>query len=77
MGAYALNDRFDIVRMTPEPLLCGSDRDSRILGGPLVIFPGGAIMRDGKWIVVGGCNDEQSFWIEIPHQELICRTTEC
>lgn len=77
MGAYAFNDRFEIVRMTPEPLLCGSERDSRMLGGPLVIFPGGAIMNHGTWFVVGGCNDEQSFWIEIPHLDLEERTAPC
>lgn len=74
MGAYAFNERFEIVRMTPEPLLAGSDRDSRMLNGPLVIFPGGAIIDHGRWFVVGGCNDEQCFWIEIPHLDLESKT---
>lgn len=77
MGAYAFNEQFEIARMTPEPLLSGSDRDARMLGGPLVIFPGGAIVNRGKWFVVGGCNDEQCFWIEIPHMDLEKVTIPC
>ena len=77
MGAYAFNDRFEIVRMTVEPLLAGSDRDLRLLNGPLVIFPGGAIVNNGKWLVVFGVNDEQSGWIEIPHLDLEANTSPC
>lgn len=77
MGAYAFNEQLEIVRMTPEPLLSGSDRDSRMLAGPLVIFPGGAIMDRGRWFVVFGVNDEQCGWIEIPHLDLETNTILC
>lgn len=46
MGAYAFESRppFRITRMTVEPLLVGSEEDPRVLGGPLVVFPNGAVL---------------------------------
>lgn len=72
-GAYAFQAQppFAVTRMTKEYLLCGSDQDTRILDGPLVTFPGGAIFNDGLWTVVFGCNDEASGWVRIPHDELL------
>lgn len=73
MGAYAFESHppFRITRMTNEPILAGSKHDTRILGGPLVVFPCGAVFRNDQWIVTGGLNDEATFWIKIPHQELM------
>jgi len=53
------------------PLLSGSRKDRWSTKKPLVVFPGGAVMRDGKWFVVGGCNDLDCFWVEIPHASLL------
>jgi len=72
MGAYTFDAEppFTLRRMTLEPLLAGSDQDFRALGGPLVIFPNGAILRDGTWLVTFGVNDEACGWIRIPHADL-------
>lgn len=77
MGAYAFNEMFEIVRMSKAPLLCGSERDLNLIGGPLVIFPGGALIRNGEWFVVSGINDEQCGWIKIPHLDLEKDTPQC
>jgi hypothetical protein len=57
--------------MTKEYLLCGSDQDTRILGGPLTVFSGGSLFNDGEWTVVGGINDEVCGYWRIPHVELL------
>lgn len=46
MGAYCFESKppFAITRMTVEPLLVGSEEDPRVLGGPLCIFPNGAVL---------------------------------
>lgn len=72
MGAYAFNSEppFNVTRITPQPILSGSEDDSRTLGGPLVVFPGGALFEDGIWKVVFGINDENAGYIKIPHDKL-------
>lgn len=72
MGAYAFEAKqpFRITRMTSEPLISGSDKDSRTLGGPPCIFPCGGILEDGKWLVTFGVNDETCGWVKIPHKDL-------
>lgn len=76
MGAYTFNANppFELLRFTPEPILCGSEEDFRVLGSPLVIFPNGSLLRkeDGKseWLVTFGVNDENCGWIRIPHSDL-------
>lgn len=76
MGAYAFQSTppFQITKITMRPLLCGSRFDHWAEGKPLVVFPCGALMREGKWLVTGGLNDLDSFFIEIPHTELLERT---
>lgn len=72
MGAYAFaaTAPFHITRMTPAPILTGSQHDPWSPNLPLVIFPGGAIYRDGKWLVVFGVNDCRCGWMAIPHGDL-------
>lgn len=72
MGAYTLHAKppFALKRITPVPLLSGSEHDMRGLGGPLVIFPNGAMLQDNQWLVVFGVNDEACGWIKIPNDEL-------
>lgn len=72
MGAYTFKAElpFTLTRITTEPLLSGSEYDFRTLGGPLVIFPNGALFQDGQWLVVFGVNDEACGWIRIPHEDL-------
>ena len=38
---------------------------------PMVVFPCGALFKDGKWTVSMGINDMASAWIEIPMDHLI------
>lgn len=73
MGAYAFeaNPPFRITKMTSLPLLSGSRRDPWGEGKPLVVFPCGALMRDGEWLVTLGVNDLACAWIKIPHADLI------
>lgn len=79
MGAYAFAAKppFNVTRISPKPILAGSDEDSRLWGKnkPAVIFPSGALLEKEEWLVTGGCNDEATFWIRIPHKELEMR--EC
>ena len=72
MGAYCFqaDPPFAVTRMTPEPLLTGSIEDFRVWGGPLVIFPNGAVKDGDSWLVVFGVNDEGCGWIKIPHSAL-------
>lgn len=72
MGAYTFSNQppYEILRFTPEPLMAGSEDDFRSLGGPLVIFPNGAVLRDGGWIVAFGVNDEACGWVKFPAADL-------
>lgn len=79
MGAYCFEAKppFRVTRITDQPLLSGSEHDTRIVGGPLCVFPGGALFENDQWMVVGGLNDEACFWIKIPRNELLERMTPC
>lgn len=72
MGAYAFEARppFRITRMTEFPILSGSAYNNWVPTKPLVVFPNGALLRNGVWFVTGGSNDIESFWIDIPHKDL-------
>lgn len=76
MGAYSFEAKppFRMLRMTPRPLLAGSTLDEWLPGKPPCVFPCGAIIRNGRWLVVGGSNDLSCFWYEIPHADLEKRT---
>lgn len=71
-GAYAFSARhpFAMTRLTRSPLLRGSDKDPRTLGGPLCVFPCGAVLEDGEWLLSMGVNDEATAWARIPHADL-------
>lgn len=72
MGAYAFEAKapFNVTRITKEPLLVGSENDTRIHGGPPVVFPCGALLENGEWLISFGVNDEACGWIRIPQKEL-------
>jgi predicted GH43/DUF377 family glycosyl hydrolase len=78
MGAYTFSTKapFEIKRITPTPILAGSELDYRVLGSPLVIFPNGALpdydekgMLEG-FTVVFGVNDENCGWLKMPWKDL-------
>lgn len=72
MGALAFQAKapFTPVLWTREPILVGSQNDYWQQRKPLVVFPCGAVMENGKWLVTLGVNDLKSAWIEIPHNDL-------
>jgi predicted GH43/DUF377 family glycosyl hydrolase len=72
-GAYAFEAKapFRITRITPLPLLAGSENDTRINHGPLVVFPCGALFENDGWTVTSGVNDEATAWTKIPHVDLL------
>jgi predicted GH43/DUF377 family glycosyl hydrolase len=72
MGAYTFEAKppFRITRITTEPILAGSPHDVTSKDKPIVVFPCGSRIKDGKWLVTLGVNDLASAWIEIPHAEL-------
>jgi hypothetical protein len=59
--------------ITSEPLLQGSQQDVWAQRKPLVVFPCGALMLNGKWLVSMGVNDLKSAWLELPHESLLSR----
>jgi hypothetical protein len=78
MGALCFEAKppFAIKRATPLPILSGSKHDEWHQGLPLVVFPCGALIKNGVWLVTMGINDCCSAWIEIPHEDLIALTKE-
>lgn len=72
MGAYTFSAEapFRVLRMTNEPLLIGSENETRINGGPPVVFPCGAVIDRDEWLVTYGINDEACGWIRIPMKDL-------
>lgn len=59
--------------ITYQPLLTGSQNDPWAQHKPLVIFPCGAVIRDGTWLISCGINDMRAAWVEIPHEALLKR----
>ena len=74
-GCYAFEAKppFAVTRATILPLLTGSENDPRRHGMPLVVFPGGALFKNGEWFVTFGINDCACGWIRIPHEELLLK----
>jgi predicted GH43/DUF377 family glycosyl hydrolase len=72
MGAYAFKAEppFNVTKVTAEPLLIGSQNDYWFPRKPLVVFPCGALLREGKWLITLGVNDLKCGWVEIPHDDL-------
>lgn len=61
---------FQLLSITPNFLLQGSEEDPRTRDGPPVVFPCGAKLINGEWLITMGINDEKCGWISIPHKEL-------
>lgn len=73
MGAIGFepNPPFKPVKITPQPLLTGSQNDYWLPKKPLVVFPGGARIKDGKWLIVYGVNDLKCGFCQIPHKDIL------
>jgi predicted GH43/DUF377 family glycosyl hydrolase len=74
-GAYAFGPRPphrpEVVSV--EPILGASRHDPNRSHLPLVVFPCGAVMRDGEWWVSLGVNDHSTAVARIPHDWLVKR----
>lgn len=70
MGVYAFEAKppFNVTRFSSEPIYSGSMNDG---GSKPVVFPCGAIYRDGIWTITIGINDVDAAFIKIPHVELL------
>jgi predicted GH43/DUF377 family glycosyl hydrolase len=73
MGAIAFESvaPFKPVFITREPLLVGSQNDMWHQRKPLVVFPCGALLENGKWLISYGSNDLEAGWVEIPHEDVV------
>lgn len=73
MGAYAFENKppYRITAMSRTPLLAGTPNDPSMGEAHSVIYPTGAIMENGKWLIVAGENDEGCIWMEIPHDTIL------
>ncbi len=71
--AFEAKPPFKPLRITPSPLLSGSQNDVWTQRKPPCVFPCGAILRNGTWLVSAGVNDLKSCWIEMSHESLLSR----
>lgn len=66
LSVFEAKPPFRVVAQSPHPLWMASHdnqpADQRAAGEPAVVFPAGAFLENGKWIVSSGCHDR---WIEI------------
>ena len=72
MGCYTFEARppFALKRYTQMPLLSGSQYDRFAHPKPAVVFPCGALLKEGRWQISLGVNDLDCALMEIPHSEL-------
>lgn len=75
MGVYTFEAKppFRITKITLDPLLSGSRYDRWYPSKPPCVFPTGTILRNGTWLITGGCNDIDCFWMKLPHEALVDR----
>jgi len=71
-GVYCFESKppFNVIGITPEPILIASKHDRWAPGKPAVTFPGGAILKDGVWTVSFGVNDFDSALGFFPHEKI-------
>lgn len=72
MGAYAFEAKppFKVTRITPRPLLTGTENGPVIPGSPACVFPCGSLLEGDKFFITFGINDCASGWVEIPISSL-------
>lgn len=78
MGAYSFEAAasFRVKRIPLEPLLVGSTKDRYFEGKLPAVFACGALIENGVWTITGGCNDLDSFWLDLSHESLMERMVE-
>lgn len=72
MGAYAFEAKppFKLTAISSMPLLIGNHNDYWKPWYPLVVFPCGALFKDGRWFVTMGVNDLKCAWCEFAHRDI-------
>jgi predicted GH43/DUF377 family glycosyl hydrolase len=73
VGCYAFEPErpFRVVAMSQAPL-CAGDAPVLTCGGvKAVVFPSGAILREGVWTVAAGYNDRACKLFQIDHSSLV------
>lgn len=75
MGALAFESKppFRPVLYTPQPILTGSQKDEWKDKKPLVVFPCGAVIENGQWIITYGINDLKCGWLRMQHDDLLSK----
>lgn len=75
MGAitFSAEPPFEVLDVTKEPLLIGSQLDPWKMRKPLCCFPCGSVYENNKWFITMGINDLHSAWVEIGHESLLER----
>lgn len=69
MGAMTFQAKppFSVTRLTPQPMLVGTFNERHIPISPPCVFPSGALLNKGKWLVSYGINDVIGGWMKIDH----------
>ena len=78
MGAYEMHKLppFNVIETSNKPIIYGSEIDDlKVKERPAhwkknVIFPAGAVARDGHWVVSCGVNDAQCVLVKVHEKEL-------
>lgn len=71
--AFSAQAPFEIVAMTKEPILIGSQKSKWEMRKPPCVFPCGAIYENDSWLITYGLNDLEAGWISIPHADILKR----
>lgn len=80
MGAYTFSAKppYQVLRITPEPLLIGSEHGPKIPGAPAVVFPCGLIKEsDSTLYLTYGINDCACGWARMGVDEILRKTVAC
>jgi predicted GH43/DUF377 family glycosyl hydrolase len=72
MGYYAFSSKppFKLTRVSKSPII-EADKKSLAKYKHAVVFPCGAILKDGEWIVSCGWNDAEIKLVKLSHEEVL------
>jgi predicted GH43/DUF377 family glycosyl hydrolase len=71
MGTYAFSTEGVPELVSKRPMLGASEADPNIERLPLVVFPCGAVLRDGEWWISTGVNDVKCAIVRVKHEEVV------
>lgn len=70
VATFAAKPPFQWLRCTPMPVMVPDVRDCPKGWWANVVFPGGTILKDGKWLVSYGYHDHECRMVEFSHQSI-------